>query len=134
MRQSMQFYCFNMFRASICPLSGVQLINGCLEDVAQWATFYEQCSLQETLRYTTQAAFQVWPPKSRSYLFIVLLTVGILMPETCCGIKIAYFVTSSWFFTFTMSMMLGHMNIIFVCVCCDIGRMNAFSDSLYIMQ
>jgi hypothetical protein len=27
MRQSMQFYCLNMFRAPICPSSGVQLIN-----------------------------------------------------------------------------------------------------------
>jgi hypothetical protein len=27
MRQSMQFYCLNMFWAPICPSSGVQLIN-----------------------------------------------------------------------------------------------------------
>jgi hypothetical protein len=27
--------------------------------------------------------FQVWPPKSGSYLLIVLLMMGILVPETC---------------------------------------------------
>jgi hypothetical protein len=39
--------------------------------------------------------------------------MGILMPETCWGTKTAYFVASSWFFTFTMSTMHGHMNIKF---------------------
>jgi hypothetical protein len=43
----------------------------------------EQCSLLEAQRYTSQAAFQVWPPKSGSYLLIVLLVMGILVPETC---------------------------------------------------
>jgi hypothetical protein len=33
--------------------------------------------------YTTQVAFQVWPPKSGSYLLIVLLMMDILVPETC---------------------------------------------------
>jgi hypothetical protein len=75
------------------------------------ATSFEQCSLQAAQRYTTQAAFQVWPPKSGSYLLIVLLMMGIFVPETCWGNKTAYFVASSWFFTFTMSTMHGHMNI-----------------------
>jgi hypothetical protein len=44
--------------------------------------------------------FQVWPPKSGSYLLIVLLMMGILVPETCWGNKAAYFAASSWFFTF----------------------------------
>jgi hypothetical protein len=70
----------------------------------------EQCLLQETERCKTQAAFQVRPPKSGSYLLIVLLMMGILVPETCWGNKTAYFVTSSWFFNFTMSTMHGHMN------------------------
>jgi hypothetical protein len=47
------------------------------------ATSSEQFSLQASQRYTTQAAFQVCPPKSGSYLFIVLLMIGILVPETC---------------------------------------------------
>jgi hypothetical protein len=37
--------------------------------------------------------------------------MGILVPETCWGNKTAYFVTSSWSITFTMSMMHGHTNI-----------------------
>jgi hypothetical protein len=47
--------------------------------------------------------FQVLPPKSGSYLLIVLLIMGILVPETCWGNKTAYFVASSWFFTFTIT-------------------------------
>jgi hypothetical protein len=35
-----------------------------------------QCSI-------TQAASQVWPPKSGRYSLIVLLMMGILVPETC---------------------------------------------------
>jgi hypothetical protein len=27
--------------------------------------------------------FQVWPPKSGSYLLIVIVMMGILVPETC---------------------------------------------------
>jgi hypothetical protein len=72
MRRSMQFYCLNMFRAS----SGVQ----CSEDVA---TSSEHHTLLEAQRSTTQVAFQLWPPKSGSYLLIVLLIMGILMPEIC---------------------------------------------------
>jgi hypothetical protein len=68
-----------------------------------------------TLHQNTRAhyfahPFQVWPPKSGSYLLIVLLMMGILVPETCCN-KTAYFVASSRFFTFTISTMHGHMNI-----------------------
>jgi hypothetical protein len=37
--------------------------------------------------------------------------MDVLVPETCWGNKTAYFVASSWFFTFTMSKMRGHMNI-----------------------
>jgi hypothetical protein len=52
--------------------------------------------------------------------------MGILVPETCWGNKTAYFVARSWFFTFTMSTMNGHMNIKFknkVCeFCCDNQR------------
>jgi hypothetical protein len=44
--------------------------------------------------------------------------MGILVPETCWGNKTAYFVASSWFFTFTMSTMHGHMNIKFCQQCC----------------
>jgi hypothetical protein len=69
------------------------------------ATSSEKCSLQAAQRYTTQAAFLVWPPKSGSYLLIVLLMMGILVPETCLGNKTAYFVASSWFFTFAV---MGH--------------------------
>jgi hypothetical protein len=47
------------------------------------ATSSEQCTPQAAQRYTTQAAFQVWPPNSGSYLLILLLTIGILVPETC---------------------------------------------------
>jgi hypothetical protein len=47
------------------------------------ATSSEQCSLQEAQRCTIHAAFQLWPPKSGSYLLIVLLMMGILVPETC---------------------------------------------------
>jgi hypothetical protein len=36
--------------------------------------------------------------------------MGILVPETCWGNKTAYFVAYSWFFTFIMSTMHGHMN------------------------
>jgi hypothetical protein len=58
-----------------------------------------------TLHHNTRAhyfayLFQVWPPKSGSYLLIVLLMMGILVPETCWGNKTAYFVASSWSFTF----------------------------------
>jgi hypothetical protein len=63
---------------------------------------------------TTQAAFQVWPPKRGRHPLIVLLMMGILVPETCWGnknCKTAYFVASIRFFTFTMSTMHGHMNI-----------------------
>jgi hypothetical protein len=35
-----------------------------------------QCSI-------TQAVSQVWPPKSRRHSLIVLLMMGILVPETC---------------------------------------------------
>jgi hypothetical protein len=69
------------------------------------------CLLQEAQRCTTQATFQVWPPKSGSYLLIVLLVMGILVPETCWGNKTTYFIASSWFFTFTVSTMHGHRNI-----------------------
>jgi hypothetical protein len=57
----------------------------CSEDVARLirVTSSVQCSLQAAQRYTTQAAFQVWPPKSGSYLLIVLLMMGTLVPETC---------------------------------------------------
>jgi hypothetical protein len=87
------FYCLNMFRAPICPSSGVQLVSifrcrwpylesrlGCAalhEDVAR-VLFTPRSPVG-----TTQAAFQVWPPKSGRYSLIVLLTVGILVPETC---------------------------------------------------
>jgi hypothetical protein len=54
---------------------------------------------------------RVWPPKSGSHLLIVLMMMGILVPETCWGNKTAYFVAFSLFFTFTMSTMHGHMNI-----------------------
>jgi hypothetical protein len=54
-----------------------------LQSFQSRATSSEQCSLQEAQRYTTQAAFQVWPPKSGSYLLIELLMMGILVPETC---------------------------------------------------
>jgi hypothetical protein len=37
--------------------------------------------------------------------------MGILVPETCWGNKTAYFVATSWFFTFTMSTMHGHVNV-----------------------
>jgi hypothetical protein len=37
--------------------------------------------------------------------------MGTLVPETCWGNKAAYFVASSWFFTFTVSTMHGHRNI-----------------------
>jgi hypothetical protein len=47
------------------------------------ATSSEQCSLQEAQCRTTQSNFQVWPPKSGKYSIIVLLTMGILVPETC---------------------------------------------------
>jgi hypothetical protein len=43
----------------------------------------EQFSLQEAQHYTTQAAFQVWPPKSGSCVLILLLMMDILVPETC---------------------------------------------------
>jgi hypothetical protein len=69
----------------------------CSEDVA---TSSEQCTYLAAQRCTTQAAFKVWPPKSGSYLLIVLLMMGILVPETCLGYKTAYFVAPSWFFTF----------------------------------
>jgi hypothetical protein len=135
----MQFYYLNMFRAPICPSSGVQLINsfrflvaiprkppglcsagilGVSTDRRMWqhrsnsvATTSDPCSPQEAQYCTTQAAFQVWPPKSGSYLLIVLLMMGILVLETCWGNKTAYFVASSRFFTFTMCTMHGHMNI-----------------------
>jgi hypothetical protein len=69
-----------------------------------------------TLHHNTRAynfayLFQVWPPKSRSYLLIVLLMMGILVPVTCWGNKTAYFVASGWFYTFTVSTMHGHRNI-----------------------
>jgi hypothetical protein len=41
-------------------------------------------------------------------LLIVLLMMGILVPETCWGNKTAYFVASSWFLTFAVSTMHGH--------------------------
>jgi hypothetical protein len=47
------------------------------------ATSSKQCLLQETQGCKTQAAIQVWPPKSGSYLLIVFLMMGILVPETC---------------------------------------------------
>jgi hypothetical protein len=117
----MQFYCLNMFRVPICPSSGVQLITsafrwpylessslGCAAlgawecDPARRVGPQPPSSypLLEAQRCTTQVAFQLWPPKSGSYLLIVLLMMGILVPETCCGNKTAYFVASSWFFTF----------------------------------
>jgi hypothetical protein len=46
-----------------------------------------------------------WPPKSGSYLLIVFLMMGILVPETCRGNKTAYFITSSWFFIFTKQLL-----------------------------
>jgi hypothetical protein len=57
-----------------------------------------------TLHHNTRAhyftyIFQAWPPKSVSYLLIVLLIMGILVSETCWGNKTAYFVASSWFYT-----------------------------------
>jgi hypothetical protein len=52
----------------------------CPEDMA---TFSGQCTLLAAKHYTTQAAFQLWPPKRGSYLLIVLLMMGILVPETC---------------------------------------------------
>jgi hypothetical protein len=45
-------------------------------------TSSEQCSLLAAQLYTTQAAFQVWQPKSGSYLSIVFLMMDILVPET----------------------------------------------------
>jgi hypothetical protein len=71
------------------------------------ATPSEQCSLQAAQHYTTQVAFQVWPPKSGSCLLILLLMMGILVPETCWGNKTAYFVASGWFFTFTARVLLN---------------------------
>jgi hypothetical protein len=65
------------------------------------ATSSEQCSLLAAQHYTTQATFQVWPPKSGRYSLIVLLMMDILVPETCWGNKTAYCVASSWFLTFT---------------------------------
>jgi hypothetical protein len=63
------------------------------------ATSSEQCTLLAFQHYTTQVAFQVWPPKRGSYL-LILLMMGILVPKPCWGNKTAYFVASSWFFTF----------------------------------
>jgi hypothetical protein len=36
----------------------------------------------------------------RAPIFPSILMMGMLVPETCWGIKTAYFVESSWFFTF----------------------------------
>jgi hypothetical protein len=84
-------------------------------DATKYAVFYclnslatssKQCSLQEAQCGKTQAAFQIWPPKSGRYSLIVLLMMGILVPETCWGdkktAKAAYFVASGRFFTFTI--------------------------------
>jgi hypothetical protein len=106
----MQFYCLNMFRAPICPSSGVQLVNTARWMWPGWFTSSEQCSLKEAQCGTTQAVFQVWPPKSGRYSPIVLLMMGILMPETCWGNKAAYFVASSRFFTFTVPATHGHIS------------------------
>jgi hypothetical protein len=48
--------------------------------VASLTTSSEQFSLQKAQRYTAQAAFQEWPPKSGSYLLIAHLMMGILVP------------------------------------------------------
>jgi hypothetical protein len=98
MRESMQSYCLNMFRASMWP-----------------DTSSEQCTLLASQCSTTKAASQVWPPKSGSYLLIVLLMMGILMLETCWGNKTAYFVASSWLFTFHYRYYNLHQ---FFYVCC----------------
>jgi hypothetical protein len=81
----MQFYCLNKFRAPICPSSGVQLINNFRFSVAVPGKRPGLCSgglLGVSHSKETQAAFQVWPPKSGSYLLIVLLMMGILVTET----------------------------------------------------
>jgi hypothetical protein len=86
--KSMQLYCLNMFRA----------------------TSSDQCTLLAAQRYTTPGfpGMASWKRK----LLIVLLMMGILVPETCWGNKTAYFVASSWFFIlFTMSTMHGHMKV-----------------------
>jgi hypothetical protein len=82
---------------------------------------------------TTQAAFQVWSPKSGRYSLIVLLMMGILVPETCWGNKTAHFVASSWLFTFTVSMMHGHMDSSGKCfvawILCDMNPFLCFCGS-----
>jgi hypothetical protein len=96
----MQDYCLNMSRAPICPSSGVQLINNFHPSVNGAVC----CNTphRNTRAHYFAYIFQVWPPKSGSYLLIVLLMMGILVPETCWGNKTAYFVASSWFFAFIM--------------------------------
>jgi hypothetical protein len=78
------------------------------KDAKQWALVL-WCSVFHYFAYLCQ----VWPPKSGSYLLTVLLMMGILVPETCWGNKTAYFVASSRFCTFTVSVKHGHMNVKF---------------------
>jgi hypothetical protein len=53
------FIASTSFGHQTCPSSGVQLVTSAFR-----ATFSEQCTLLAAQHYTTQAAFQVWPPKS----------------------------------------------------------------------
>jgi hypothetical protein len=90
-----------MFWAPICPSSGVQLVN--IPLLGPYLESRLEYSLQEVQCSTTQAAFQVWPPKSGRYSLIVLLMMGILVLKHVEAIKTANFVASSRFFTFTVT-------------------------------
>jgi hypothetical protein len=107
MRLSMQFYCLNMFRAPICPSSGVKLVNifrflGGHAAQRMWPGWPHPLrsvhpmkpSVAQPRRLTTYGHL-----KGRRYSLIVLLMMGILVPETRWGT--AYFVASSSFFTFS---------------------------------
>jgi hypothetical protein len=90
MRQSMQFLMLQHVSGTNMPIIRSTISEYLLFlgshiwkadwDVLHWASY---SVLQGAQRYTTQAVFQVWPPKSGRYSLIVLLMMGILVPETC---------------------------------------------------
>jgi hypothetical protein len=80
----------------------------CSEEVATSSEQYTHLTIQ---CYTTQTAFQFWTPKTE--LTTVLLTKGIMVPETCWVNKSPCFVATSWSLFYIISTMHGHTDIKF---------------------
>jgi len=96
----------NMFRASLCPSSGEQ------DRALSWAV----CTQLTTQLHTTTANHSQHNQCRTSYAVVhglVLLMMGIMMPETCCDrclIINIELVASCWFLSLSSTYILLHVS------------------------